>query len=309
VTPNQKTLDPHDASPAWTKFRLLRWHEIKGLLGEASNSWNRHNAPRLGAALAFYTLLSLTPLLLFLVGIGGLVFGRQAAEGQLEWQVRGLVGRTGATAIETILQGTCNTTHGVLASLFGFVTLLLGASALFVELRDDLNAIWEVPAVERSGLKNVFGIVKDRLFSFGLVLAIGILLLTSLAVSATIAAVGTYAAHLLPLPPVALQIGNDLISFLALTGLFAAIYKIVPEVRIEWRDVLLGAAVTSILFTLGKLALGIYLREASLASTYGAAASTVLLIFWVYYSSQVFFFGAEFTKAFAHRFGSHPKAP
>ena len=279
------------------------------MIQETSSAWNRHNAPRLGAALAFYTLFSLTPLLLLLVGIGGLVFGRPAAEGQLEWQVRGLVGRTGATAIQAILRGTHDTAPGVLASILGFMTLLLGASAFFVELRDDLNTIWEVPSANRSGLANLFGIVKDRLFSFGLVTAIGFLLLTSLAVGAALAALGKYAANLVPLPEALLQIANDIVWFLILTGLFAAIYKVIPDVRLEWCDVLLGAAVTSTLFTAGKLGLGIYLGKASLASTYGAAGSTVLFIFWVYYSAQIFFLGAEFTRSFAQRYGSRPKGP
>jgi membrane protein len=287
-------------------LRSFRWHDVKLLFGESLSAWNRHNAPRLGAALAFYTLFSLTPLLLVVVGIGGLVFGEKAAEGQIVWQVTKLVGVTGATAIQAILEGTRSTAHGILASILGFLTLLLGASAVFIELRDALNTIWEVPAPQTTGLRSIINIIKERLFSFGLVLAIGFLLLVSLAVSAALAALGKYWGSLVPLPEAILLIANGLISFAAITGLFAAIYKTIPEVRVEWRDALPGAAATSILFTLGKVALGIYLGTASLASTYGAAASVVLFIFWVYYSGQVFFLGAEITKAFANRYGSRP---
>jgi membrane protein len=287
-------------------LRSFRWRDIKHLFGESFSAWNRHNAPRLGAALAFYTLFSLTPLLLVLVGMVGLVFGKKAAETQIVWQVRSLAGRTGAAATEAILQGSRDTTHGVLASIVGFLTLLVGASAVFMELRDALNTIWEVAATQTSGMKNMINIVKERLFSFGMVLAIGFLLLVSLALSASLAALGKYYASFIPLPETVLLIANAVIAFTVITALFAAIYKVIPDVRIEWRDVLLGAAVTSLLFTIGKIALAIYLGKASFASAYGAAASVVLFIVWVYYSSQVFFLGAEFTRAFANRYGSRP---
>jgi membrane protein len=169
-------------------LRSFRWREIKGLLGESFGAWSRHNAPRLGAALAFYTLFSLTPLLLLVVGIGGLVFGEKAAESQIVWQVTDLVGLTGSAAIEAILRGTRNTAHGVLASILGFLALLLGSSAVFIELRYALNTIWEVPTARTTGFRSVVNIIKERLFSFGLVMAIGFLLLVSLAVSAALAA-------------------------------------------------------------------------------------------------------------------------
>jgi membrane protein len=290
----------------WKPLRSFRWRDVKNLLIESFAAWNVHNAPRLGAALAFYTLLSLTPLLLVLVGIGGLVLGEKAAESQIVWQAKTLVGLSGATAIQAILQGARNTSHGLVASILGFLTLMLGASAVFIELRDALNTIWEVPAAQTIGLRNIVNIFKERLFSFALVLAMGFLLLISVAVSAAIAVLGTYCANVIPLSGTILQIINDLISFGVITGLFAAIYKTVPEVRIEWRDVFLGAAVTSVLFMLGKVAIGIYLGKAGVTSTYGAAGSVVLFTFWVYYSSQVFFLGAEFTKAFANRYGSRP---
>lgn len=317
MTPDEKLIPSGKLMPhpgvgmRWYRrpFSLFRWRDIKTLLGETSSAWTRHNAPRLGAALAFYTMFSLTPLILIVVSIAGMVFGRKAAEGQIVWQVRHLVGATGANAILAILQGATDTAHGVLASIIGFGTLLIGASAMFVELRDAMNTIWEVPAAEGSGLADLFHIVKERLFSFSLILAIGFLLLTSLLINAGLAAFSRYSSAAIPLPEVVLQLLNDLISFAVLTGLFAAIFKVIPEIRVEWRDVLLGAVVTSVLFTIGKAGIGLYLGRASFASTYGAAASIVVFILWVYYSSQVFFLGAEFTRSFAHRFGSRPKAP
>jgi len=170
-----------------------------------------------------------------------------------------------------------------------------------------LNTIWEVPTPELSGMKKLTSFMKQRLFSFALVLAIGFVLIVSLAISAWVAALGAWSASILPAPELILQVVNFLVSFAIISGLFSAIFKFLPDVRIEWRDVILGGAVTSALFSLGKLALGIYLGKASFASTYGAAASIVVLIVWVYYSGQIFFLGAEFTKTFANCYGSQPK--
>jgi membrane protein len=285
----------------------FRWCDIKALLSESFAAWNRHKGPRLGAALAFYSLLSLTPLLLIAVGIAGLVFGRDAAQSQIVWQIQQLVGPSGAHAAKALLEGSRNTTHGILATVLGLLTLLFGASGVLIELRDALNTIWEVPPATRTGLQNnLVDLAKERMFSFALVLAIGFLLLVSLAINACISALGAFSANAFPLSPGILQIANTLLSLIVITGLFAAIYRIMPDARIEWRDVALGAAVTSLLFTVGKFLIGLYLGNASFASTYGAAASIVLLIAWVYYSGQIFFLGAEFTKVFADRYGSQP---
>jgi membrane protein len=284
----------------------FRWSDIKALLSVSFEEWNRHKGPRLGAALAFYTLLSLTPLLLIVVSIAGLVFGRQAAQSQIVWQVQDLAGPAGAHAIQALLEGARNTTHGILATVLGLLTLLFGASGVLIELRDALNTIWEVPPTQRTGLQNLADLIKERMFSFALVLAIGFLLLVSLAINACISALGTFSAQSFPISEGILHAANTLLSFIVITGLFAAIYRVMPDARIEWRDVALGAAVTSLLFTVGKLLIGLYLGKASFASTYGAAASIVLLIVWVYYSGQIFFLGAEFTKVFADRYGSQP---
>lgn len=287
-------------------LKSFRWCDIKALLMESFAAWNRHKAPRLGASLAFYTLLSLTPLLLVVVSIVGLVFGHSAAESDIVQQVQELIGPQGAKAIQALLEGSQNKTHGVIATIVGLLTLLFGASGVLIELRDALNTIWEVPPVMLTGIQTVKSFIKERLFSFALVLSIGFLLLVSLAVNAWIAALGALSASVLPTYEAVLHIANAVVSFAIITGLFAAIYKVMPSVRLEWRDVMLGGAVTSLLFTVGKLLIGLYLGKASFASTYGAAASVVVFIVWVYYSSQIFFLGAEFTKVFANNYGSAP---
>lgn len=287
-------------------LKSFRWCDIKALFGDAFERWSKHKAPRLGASLAFYTLLSLTPLLLVAVSVVGLVFGHKAAASDIVQQVRQLIGPQGAKAISALLEGAQNKTHGVVATSLGLITLLFGASGVLIELRDALNTIWEVPTRELKGLQNITSFIKERLFSFALVLAIGFVLLVSLAVNAFISALGALSASMLPAHEAILHAVNFVVSFLITAGLFGAIYKIMPDVRIEWRDVILGGAVTSLLFTFGKLLIGLYLGKASFASTYGAAASIVVFIVWVYYSGQIFFLGAEFTKAFADRYGSVP---
>ena len=194
-------------------------------------------------------------------------------EADIVAQVRSLVGNTGSKAVEALIEGSRNTTDGVIATVFGVLTLSFGASGVLIELRDALNTIWEVPTPELSSWKWIYSSVKERLFSFALMLAIGFILVVSLAINTWIAAVWAWSASVLPAHETILQVLNFIVSFLIITGLFSAIYKIVPDIRLEWRDLILGGAVTSLLFTLGKLALGAYLGKASFASTYGAAAS------------------------------------
>ena len=241
-----------------------------------------------------------------MVSIVGLVFGRSAAERDITQQVEMLIGGPGAKAIQAVLQGSRNTTHGVIATAVGLVTLFFGASGVLIELQDALNTIWEVPTRALAGWSKITGFIKQRLFSFAIVLAIGFLLVVSLVVSAWVAAIGALSSSILPAQETVLDLLNALLSFVVITGLFAAIYKLLPDVRIEWRDVMLGGAATSLLFTIGKFILGLYLGKASIASTYGAAASIVVLVIWVYYSAQIFFFGAELTRSFANRYGSRP---
>lgn len=297
------------AQRCYKPWNRLNRTDLEVLAIETLRGWVRHKGSRLGASLAFYTLLSLAPLLLIAVFIGGFVFGDQAVEGRLLEQISGLIGSQGAAGVQAFLSGAHHTRHGTLATVIGLVSLLFGASAVLLDLKDALNTIWEVPPKAESRLRSLVTIAKERIVSFALVLAVGFLMLVSLLVNASIAAAGTFFARFLPAPEFLLQSADLVLSLVITTTLFAAIYKTLPATVLEWRDVWLGSAVTSLLFTLGKFFLGLYLGKASFTSTYGAAASVVILILWVYYSGQVFFLGAEFTKVFATRYGSKPPDP
>lgn len=282
----------------------VRWQDIKPLLNESFEQWQVHNATRLGASLAFYALLSIAPLLLVLVSIVGLVFGHSTAQKAIVEHVRVLIGPTAGNALAAFIEGSRNRTHGIVATAFGVVTLLFSASGVVTELRDALNTIWDVPQGDLTGMRMVTGFIKRRLFSFAIVLLVGLVLIVSLAVSAWINAIGALIPSFSGFETTLLDLASSFITFVVIACIFAAIYKIMPDVSIEWRDVIWGSIVTSILFTIGKQVLGIYLGRASYTSTYGAAGSIVVLIAWVYYSAQIFFLGAEFTKAFARRYGS-----
>jgi membrane protein len=299
------------------QFLRLRGAEIGALLKETGNAWIDDNAPRLGAALAFYTLLSLAPILIVVVAVAALAFGQKAAQGQLIWEIQDLVGTEGARAIQGLIQSAYKPATGMTATVLGVLTLVLGASAVVVELRDALNTIWHVPAATSSSLRGFLRLVKERFYLFGLILGVGFLLLVSLALNAAIAAFGSLFGSLRPASESLLHLAVFLISFLVITFLFAAIYKGLPDVQLKWSDVIVGACFTSLLFTIGKQVIGIYLGKASFGSTYGAAGSLVIVLVWVYYSSQLFFFGAEFTKVYTETFGSrldaklevHPPKP
>jgi len=267
--------------------------------------WNEINAPRLGAALAFYTTLSIAPLLVLCVSIAGLVFGPKLAQGDVIAQVENVIGPEAGKILQGLLLDASKLSHGLTAAGVGIVLLLFGASSVFTELRDAMNSVWNVKNTTSGGIK---GMIKYRFFAFALVLGIGFLLLVSLLFSAALAAVGLYFGEYLPLPEAVLHVLNTLISFAGVTILFALLYKVVPDVRIEWRDVWVGAAVTSLLFSIGKLLIGLYLGKASVGSAYGAAGSLVVFLVWVYYSAQIFFLGAVFTQAYSERHGSRAEA-
>ena len=271
------------------------------LIKQTASSWSEINAPRLGAALAYYTLLSIAPLLVVCIGIAGLIFGAQAAQDQIAYQLQNVIGPQGSVAIQSLLQNANKPAAGITATVVGFFMLLFGASGVFGELRDSLNAVWGAKSTSGAGL---MGMIKYRFFSFAMVLGIGFLLLVSLVLSAAIAAAGKFFQSHLPVPEGVLHLSSTVVTFLTVTILFALLYKVVPDVRIEWRDVIIGAAVTSLLFSVGKFLIGLYLGKASVGSAYGAAGSLVVFIVWVYYSAQIFFMGAEFTHAFAQRHGS-----
>ena len=296
-----------DTRLEFRRIRTLRARDIRYLLFRLGDDWYRHRVPRLGASLAFYTMLSLAPLVIVVLAVAGFVFGREAATGQLVWEIRSLVGRPGAEVIQSLIKAAADPLAGGVATVIGLVTLFFGASSVVAELRDALNTIWDVPTKEsKFGLRTILGVLRERLFSFGVVLAFGFLLLVSLAVNAAVSAMGAYYAHWLKTPEWLLQTANSAITFLVITVLFATMFRFLPDVHASWGDVALGALGTAVLFTIGKTLIGIYLGKASIGSTYGAAGSLVIMLVWVYYSAQIFFLGAEFTQTYANCFGSRP---
>ncbi len=270
--------------------------EAVSLIKQTYAKWSEHQAPRLGASVAFYSVLSFAPLLILITAVIALVFGQQSAQGALIDEARQLIGDKGAETVQSLLKNAQKPSSGIFASLIAFATLLFGASGVFSELQDALNVIWESTAQTASGF---LGMIKQRLFSFGMVLSVGFLLLVSLLLSAALAYIGHSFGELVPMPPVILQAINFIVSFLVITVLFALMFKYVPSAKVPWRNVFVGAVGTALLFTVGKFLLGLYLGKASVGSTYGAAGSLVAVIVWIYYSAQIFFFGAEFTHVYA----------
>ncbi|OWY66265.1 ribonuclease BN [cyanobacterium TDX16] len=279
----------------------MRIKTIISLLRETFTEWNEDKASRLAAALAYYTVFSLAPMLIIAIAIAGAVFGEEAARGEIVTQIQGLVGRDGAKFIETAIEGASKPRAGTIASLISIAVLLFGASGLFAQLQDSLNTIWEVQPKPGRGL---IGILRDRFLSFTMVLGVGFLLLVSLVLSAGLSGLVNFLGSLLPGIGALLQLANFVLSFAVTTLLFGLIYKVLPDVKIAWSDVWSGAIVTSLLFSIGRFALGLYLGNSSFGSTYGAAGSVVIILVWVYYAAQILFFGAEFTQVYARRYGS-----
>lgn len=273
---------------------------IRDLIKETFSEWSEDKASRLAAALSYYTIFSIAPLLIIAIGVAGLVFGHEAAMNEVVGQIRGMVGDDGAQVIQTVLQNASKTTSGIIATVVGAVTLLIGASGAFGQLQDSLNTIWEVKPKKGRGVK---GLMRDRFLSFSMVLFIGFLLLASLLLTAVLAGIGKYLSDLLPMSSVVLQAMNFGVSLTVTAFLFALIFKVLPDAIVRWRDVWVGALVTALLFSLGRFLIGLYLGRASIGSAYGAAGSLVVLLFWVYYSAQILFLGAEFTQVYAKRFG------
>ena len=273
-------------------------------LGKASvKAWLDDYAPSMGAALSYYTVFSLAPLLLIVIAVAGMIFGAEAARGELIGQLRGLIGDAGAKGVQDILAAASTPSRSIIASIVGIVTLIAGATSVFGELQSDLDRIWEVPDQKKPS--GIVALVRSRLLSFGLVLALGFLLLVSLVISAGLAAVGRWWGPMFGHWTTVLAIVNFVISFGIVTTLFAFIYKILPRAHVGWQDVWIGAAVTALLFTIGKVLIGLYIGKTAVASGFGAAGSFVVLLIWVYYSAQIFLLGAEFTWVFAHEHGSH----
>jgi len=271
------------------------------LLKDTAVEWSDDEAPQKAAALAYYTLLSTAPLVLFSISLAGLLYGENAARGQVADQLSSIVGPQAADAIKGVANSAHHSDAGPLSSVIGFAVLIFGASGVFGELQTALNAIWGVKPKPGRGWK---GILRDRFFSFTMVLGVAFVLLVSLLLSAALSALGSYFSSALPGGEVLWQILNAVISLAVITGLFGLIFKVIPDIEIRWRDVWVGALVTALLFTLGKLLLGLYLGKSSFASSYGAAGSLVALVVWVYYASQIVFLGAEFTQVYARIFGA-----
>ncbi|HEY6073065.1 MAG TPA: YihY/virulence factor BrkB family protein [Anaerolineales bacterium] len=279
----------------WTQFISL----IKGTFEE----WREDNAARLAAALAYYTTFSLAPLLVLVIAIAGLLGGREAAQSHVMGQISSLVGVQGGEFVKSMLQTASHPATGVAASLISAATLLFGALGAFGELQNSLNTIWDVrPKPAKNFLQGVQRYVVKRILSFTIVIGIGFLLLVTLVVSAGLAAIGHYLDGLSLFRDFWLQLINFVISFLVVTILFMMIFKVLPEVHIAWKDVLLGAAVTSLLFNIGKFLIGLYLGRSSMMNTFGTAGSLALLLIWIYYSAQILFLGAEFTQVYAKQF-------
>jgi membrane protein len=258
----------------------------------------------MGASLAFYALLSLAPLLIILVTLAAVILGPQAAEGQFAYEVEHLIGFDAAKTLQAIVADAVRPGVGFAATLVSTIALILAASSFAVELQDTLNTIWRVAGPRRTFLGFIAYTIRDRLYALAIVVAAGILLLLSVGLSTWIAAVGKFFGYLLPYPESLLRFGEILLSFVVMTALLAAIYKVLPEVPLAWNDVIIGACLTSLLLTLGKQPLAFYLGKVSIGSTYGAAGSLVVILVWVYYSAQLFFLGAEFNKVYTRRFGS-----
>jgi membrane protein len=303
-----EALDTAEAVARHVKFAWYNPRVVLGLITEAFGYWFRDNVPRLAASLAYYSLLSVAPLLVVVIAVAGLLYGREAAQGQILWQIKDLIGFEAAQAVEAMIAGAYKPAAGVFATLVGVVALFFGASSAVAELQDALNTIWRVaPPQGANGVASLFTMLRNRFLSFAMVMGVGFLLLVSLVISAWLAALGKFFGTYLPLPEPVLESMNLLLSFLVIAIMFAVIYKVLPDVAIAWSDVVIGAVATSLLFSLGKFLIGFYLGKSTFTSTYGAAASIVVILVWVYYSAQIFFLGAEFTKVYANRFGSHLK--
>ncbi len=284
-----------------TTRAALKPRMLGHILKTAIRKWDRDDVPRHGAALAYYTLFALAPLLIIAIGIGGMVFGPEAARGEVVRQISGLIGDEGAKAIQDLLMQAGQSNHAIPATIIGVITFILGATGAFSSLQGALDSIWEVKRKPRGA---IWSWLRQRILSFGLVLAVGFLLLVSLTLSAALGAVSQYMHARLPGGEVFWQTANFLTDFVLMTVMFALIYRVLPDVRLAWRDVWLGSLVTSIFFSAGKFLIGLYLGHASIASTFGAAGSVVIILIWVYYSSQVVLFGAEVTSAWVNWVGA-----
>lgn len=280
--------------------------QMRSVIVCSVTEWLEHRASSKGAALAYYTLFSIAPILVLVIAIAGFFYGPAAARGELMGQLQGLLGTQGAEAIQLVLAGAKNHEQGRIATLIASALLLFGATSVFAELKASLDEIWQVPPLKEAG---AWDMVRTRLLSFGLVLVLAFLLMVSLVVNAAMAILANFWEGVWKDTAVLFTILSNLIGFAVIASLFAVIYKMLPRVRLSWRDVLIGALGTAFMFSLGKYAIGVYIGNSGVASSYGAAGSLVALLLWVYYSAQIFFLGAEFTRQFALQLGSMKDMP
>ncbi len=272
------------------------------LIRKSVTAWVDDYAPSMGAAISYYTVFSIAPLLLLVMAVAGFVWGREAVEGELIRQLAGMLGEDGARGVQALIQSTSKPEQGLVASAVSFVVLLIGATTVFAELQSALDRIWHVP--EHQKLSGLWDTLRARLLSLGLILGLGFLLSVSLVFSAGVAALGRWASQMLPAWESLLQIANTAVSLSISVLLFAMIFKLMPRARVAWKDVWVGAAVTALLFEIGKVLIGLYIGKSSVTSSFAAAGSLVVLLVWVYYSAQIFLLGAEFTWVYAHEHGS-----
>jgi membrane protein len=278
------------------KSLKFAWQLIK----ETLSSWSDDKAPRMGAALSYYTAFSLAPVLVLVISIAGLVFGRDAAQGRIVGQLEGLLGHDSAAVVQTMLAKASQRGAGAIALVVGFVTLLIGATGVVIELQDAINTVWKVIPKPGRGIR---GLIRDRLLSVGLILSFGFLLLVSLVISAGLEFIGSVLGGVIPGWVVLGYVLNYGVSLMVIAALTAMIFKILPDAHVAWKDVWIGAFVTSVLFHLGKYLIGLYVGRASVGSAFGAAGSLAVLLVWIYYSAQLILLGAEFTRCYATRFG------
>ena len=285
----------------------MNYKDVSDVLRTAAVGWVRDYAQSMGAALAFYTVFSIAPLLLIVISVTGLVFGEEVARGEIYSQLDGMLGRPGALAVQDLIESAGKPAENMMAAVFGVVLLFIGATSVFAELQDTLDRIWRAPA--RTKTSGLWRLLRARLLSFGMILGIGFLLMVSLAFSAGLAALSKYWNPLFSGWATVTKMVEITLAVVLSTVVFAMIYKTMPRVRIDWRDVWIGAIVTSLLFIAGKFLIGTYIGRTGISSRFGAAASLVVVLLWVYYSAQIFLFGAEFTWAYSHKFGSRKGQP
>jgi membrane protein len=281
---------------------MIRPAHLLQLALKAAKAWSADYAPSMGAAISYYTVFSLAPLLVIVIAIAGGVFGRDAVTGAIVAQLGGLIGEQGASLIQTIVASASMSGDGLIAGLVSVVVLIMGATSVFTELQSALDRIWHVPPSQKP--QGIWSTVKSRILSFGLILGLAFLLMVSLAVSTAIAAIAKLTTGLLPAEEAFLHLVNTVVSLGIFTAMFAMIYKLMPSTPIAWRDVWVGAFTTAVLFEVGKVLIGLYLGKSSMAHAFAAAGSVVVLLAWVYYAAQIFLLGAEFTKVFADDHGS-----